>query len=178
VRRIAAAACLAAVLGADWVILRRRPRWIVSGFLDEPAHVATAGLVLLNLPTRSGRWTCGFLVGSVLPDLDHVPLALSRVHPGIDDPRPATHCLLAIWPLALVAVGSRGPARELAAGATAGALVHFARDLAVGTGVPLLQPLDGHSFKVPYPVYAAAAVALAARKSRIARISATLPLGL
>jgi inner membrane protein len=169
VRRIAAAACLAAVLGADWVILRRRPRWIVSGLLDEPAHVATAALVLLNLPTRSGRWTGGFLVGSLLPDLDHVPLALSRVHPDIDDPRPATHCLLAVAPLALVAVGSRGVAREFAAGATVGALVHFARDLAVGTGVPLLQPVDGRSFKAPYAVYAAAAVALAARTAQVDR---------
>jgi inner membrane protein len=163
VRRLAAACCLAAVLGADWVIRRRRPRWIVSGLFDEPAHVATAGLVLLNLPVRSGRWTGGFLVGAVLPDVDHIPLALSRVHPDIDDPRPVTHCLLSTAPLALAAGTARGAAREYAAGAAAGALVHFGRDLAVGTGVALLRPLDGRSFKVPYPVYAAAAVALAAR---------------
>jgi inner membrane protein len=167
VRRIVAAGCLAAVLGADWMIHRRRPRWIVTGLLDEPAHVATAGLVLLNLPLRSGRWTGGFLVGSVLPDLDHVPLALSRVHPDIDAPRPATHCLLAIAPLALVAAGSRGVAREYTAGATVGALVHLARDLAVGTGVPLLQPLDGRSFKVPYSVYGGAVVAHAAAAARV-----------
>jgi inner membrane protein len=166
VRRIAAACCLAAVLGADSVILRRRPRWILSGLFDEPAHLGTAGLVLLNLPVRSGRWSGGFLVGSILPDVDHLPLALSRVHPDIDDPRPVTHCLLAIAPLALVAVRTRGAAREFAAGAAAGALSHFARDLAVGTGVALLRPLDGRSMKVPYPVYAVAVVALAAGAAR------------
>jgi inner membrane protein len=166
VRRLAALACLATVLGADWVILRRRPRWIVSGLFDEPAHVATAGLVLLNLPRRSGRWTAGFLVGSILPDVDHVPLALSRVHPDIDDPRPVTHCLLAVAPLALVALGTRGPAREYTAAAAAGALAHFTRDLAVGTGVALLRPLDGRSLKVPYPLYAGAVAALAARAAR------------
>lgn len=165
-RRIAAACCLGAVLGGDWVIRRRRPRWIVSGLFDEPAHVATAGLVLLNLPARSGRWTGAFLLGSVLPDVDHVPLALSRVHPDIDDPRPVTHCLLAIAPLALSGVVTGEPAREYSAGATAGALTHFARDLAVGTGVALLRPLDGRSLKMPYPVYAAAVVALAARAAR------------
>jgi membrane-bound metal-dependent hydrolase YbcI (DUF457 family) len=128
--------------------------------------VATAGLVLLNLPHGFGRWTRGFLVGSILPDLDHVPLALSRVHPDIDDPRPVTHCLLAIAPLALAGAVTRGAAREYTAGAAAGALVHFARDVAVGTGVALLQPLAGRSLKVPYAVYAAAVVALAARAAR------------
>jgi inner membrane protein len=167
VRRIAAACCLAAVLGGDWVIRRRRPRWLVSGLFDEPAHVATAGLVLLNLPVPSGRWTGGFLLGSVLPDVDHVPLALSRVHPDIDDPRPVTHCLLAIAPLALAAAATSGATGQYAAGAAAGALVHFARDLAVGTGVALLRPLDNRHRKVPYPIYAGTIVALAARASRL-----------
>jgi hypothetical protein len=95
--------------------------------------------------------------------LDHVPLALSRVHPDIDDPRPVTHCLLAIAPLALAAACTRGRAREYTAGAAAGALAHFARDLAVGTGVALLRPLTRRSLKVPYPLYAAAMVGLATR---------------
>jgi inner membrane protein len=166
VRRAAALGCLAAVLAADWVILRRKPRWIVSGLFDEPAHVATAGLVLLAVPYRSRPWTRGFLVGAALPDLDHVPLVLSRVHPDVDDPRPVTHCLLAIAPLALAGVVTRGPPSEYAAGAVAGALVHFARDLAVGTGVALFRPLDGRSIKVPYGLYAAALVALAAGAAR------------
>jgi inner membrane protein len=157
---------VAAIIGADWIILRHRPRWILAGLFDEPAHIATAGLVLLNLPRRSGRWSAGFLAGSVLPDLDHVPLALSRVHPDIDDPRPVTHCLLAIAPLAVAGAATRGAAREYTAGAAAGALVHFGRDLAVGTGVALFRPLDGRSVKVPHPIYAATVLVLAVRAAR------------
>jgi inner membrane protein len=163
VKGAAALGCLATVLGADWVIARRRPRWIVSGLFDEPAHLATAGLVLLNLPRPSSRWAGGFLIGSVLPDLDHVPLALRREHPIPADPRPVTHCLGTVAPLAIAAYLTRS---EALTGAAGGALVHFARDLAVGTGVALLWPLAGRSLKVPYPVYGGAVVALAARAAR------------
>ena len=156
-------ACLATVAAADWTIRRRRPPWILVGFLDEPAHLATGALVLVNLRPPSRPWARGFLIGAVLPDLDHVPLALSRVHPDIDDPRPVTHCLLAMAPLLLLALALRGPAREYALGAAAGTLAHFGRDLAVGTGVALLRPLHRRTMKVPYPAYAAAIVGLAAR---------------
>ena len=100
-RRAIALASLAAVAAADWKIHKRRPRWILVGLFDEPAHLATAALVLVNLPPRSPRWSAGFMAGALLPDLDHVPLALARVHPDIDDPRPITHCLLALAPLAV-----------------------------------------------------------------------------
>lgn len=165
-RRAVALGCLATIAAADWTIRRRRPRWILVGLLDEPAHLATGALVLVNLHVRSERWAAGFLAGAALPDLDHVPLALSRVHPDVDDPRPVTHCLLAIAPLALAGVVTGNPGREFAAGAAAGALAHFARDLAVGTGVALLWPLDRRHLKLPYPAYAAAALALAVRAAR------------
>jgi hypothetical protein len=107
------------------------------------------------------------MAGAALPDLDHVPLALSRVHPNVDDPRPVTHCLLAVTPLfAAARLQQPGPRREALAGAAAGTLAHFARDLAVGTGVALLQPLTGRHFKVPYPLYLGALAALAARAKR------------
>ena len=160
-RRAIALGSLAAVAAADWKIHKRRPRWIVVGLFDEPAHLATAALVLVNLPPRSPRWSAGFMAGALLPDLDHVPLALARVHPDVDHPRPITHCLLALAPLAVTGVLARGPAREYARGAAAGGLAHFARDLAVGTGVTLLRPLSRRSFKAPYPVYAGALLALA-----------------
>ena len=147
-RRAIALGSLAAVAAADWKIHKRRPRWIVVGLFDEPAHLATAALVLVNLPPRSPRWSAGFMAGALLPDLDHVPLALARVHPDIDHPRPITHCLLALAPLAVAGVVARGPAREYARGAAAGGLAHFARDLAVGTGVTLLRPLSRRSFRV------------------------------
>ena len=158
--------CLATIALADTVIFRRRLPWIFVGLFDHPAHVATAGLVLLNLPPRSPAWAAGFMAGSLLPDLDHVPLAVSRVHPSVDDPRPVTHCLLAVAPLVAAARITRGRARGVLAGAAAGTLAHFARDLAVGTGVPLLAPLEARSARVPYPLYAAALAVLAARGAR------------
>ena len=124
-------------------------------------------MVLANLRPSSAEWAAGFIAGAVLPDVDHVPLALSRVHPEIDDPRPVTHCLLAAAPLfAAAQLVPPGPRREALAGAAAGTLAHFARDLAVGTGVALLRPLTARNFKVPYPLYAAALAALAARAAR------------
>jgi membrane-bound metal-dependent hydrolase YbcI (DUF457 family) len=159
-RRAAALGCLATIALADTVIFRRRRPWLVVGFFDHPAHVATAGLAALGLPARSRDWTAGFLVGSLLPDLDHVPLALSRVHPTLDDPRPVSHCLLAVAPVAAIAALRENPRLR---GAAWGMLAHFARDVGVGTGVPLLWPLTRRSFRVPYPVYAAGCVALALR---------------
>ena len=166
-RGVAAFACLAVVAAADLVLSRRRPRWILVGVLDEPAHLATAGVILANLRPSSAEWAAGFIAGAALPDVDHVPLALSRVHPDVDDPRPVTHCLLAVTPLFAAAhLHPPGPRRDALAGAAAGTLAHFSRDLAVGTGVALLQPLTGHSFKLPYPLYLGALAALAARAAR------------
>ena len=161
----AALGCLATVALADHVLLRRRPPWIVAGLFDHPAHLATAGLVLLNLRPRSRDWTTGFLAGSVLPDLDHLPLAISRVHPDLDDPRPVTHCLLAVAPLFAARRLARGRARDAVAGAAAGTLAHFARDLAVGTGVALFRPLLSRSLRVPYVLYSATLAGLTVRAS-------------
>jgi membrane-bound metal-dependent hydrolase YbcI (DUF457 family) len=167
--RQAVLGCLATVAVADTIILRRRPPWIVAGLFDHPAHLGTAGLVLLNLPPRSRDWAAGFLAGSLLPDLDHVPLAVSRVHRTLDDPRPVTHCLLAVAPVFVAARLTHGRVGDALRGAAAGTLAHFARDLAVGTGVALFQPLLGRSLRVPYPGYAAALAGLAARAAARAR---------
>jgi membrane-bound metal-dependent hydrolase YbcI (DUF457 family) len=156
----AALACLATVAVADKVIFARRLPWILVGLFDHPAHVATAGLVLLNLGPRRPGWAGGFLAGSLLPDLDHVPLALSRVHPTLDDPRPVTHCLLAVAPVAALAAATRD---ERLRGLSWGMLAHFARDVGVGTGVALLWPAVRRPLRVPYPAYAGTCLLLAAR---------------
>jgi hypothetical protein len=140
--------CLATVAVADYVILRRKPRWIVVGLFDHPAHLATAMLL-------RGSWTRRYLAGALLPDLDHIPLALRPVHPSLEDPRPVSHCLLAIAPFAAVD-------RNVAAGM----LAHFARDLGVGTGVPLLWPLTRRSLRLPYVAYAVILLAAAYSRSR------------
>jgi hypothetical protein len=156
VRRLLPLGCLAVIGVADYVMRRRRPRWIVVGMFDLPAHVATAVLILLNLPPRSQEWTMGYLAGSVLADVDHIPLALRAVHPSPGDPRPVSHCLLAVAPVAAVE-GS----------VAAGMLAHFARDLGVGTGVPLLWPATGRSLRLPHPVYLVGCLLLARRATLV-----------
>lgn len=159
---------------ADHVIRHRDPPWLLAGAFDHPAHLATAALVLLNAPPRSAEWSAGFMAGSLLPDVDHIPLALQPVHPAPTDPRPVSHCLLAVAPVAAMAGRS-----ELMAGTAAGMLAHFARDLAVGTGVPLAWPLTRRAAKVPHPLYRAACVVLAMRVERREHaISANLTHGL
>jgi membrane-bound metal-dependent hydrolase YbcI (DUF457 family) len=160
VRRAAALGCLATIAVADYVIVRRRPRWLVAGLFDHPAHLATAALVHLNLGPRPRAWSAGFVAGSLAPDLDHVPLALRTVKPSLDDQRPVTHCLLAVAPVAGLALARRS---DPLAGTTAGMLAHFLRDLGVGTGVPLLWPATQRSVAVPYRLYATGCFALAVR---------------
>ncbi len=144
--------CVAVIAVADYVIHRRKPPWLVMGLVfDHPAHVATAVLLREN-PTPA------YLAGSLLPDIDHIPLALRIVQPDPADPRPLTHNLLTVPP---VAAKSRDTA--------AGMLAHFARDLGVGTGVPLLWPLSGRRFRLPYAAYAVLVLASAYSRSRPSR---------
>jgi membrane-bound metal-dependent hydrolase YbcI (DUF457 family) len=156
-RRAAALGCLATIAAADAVLHRLRPPWITIGVFDHPAHLATSGLVALHVRSRPRAWLAGFLVGSLLPDLDHVPLALRRERPKQGDPRPVSHTLLAVAPVAAAAGFTQS---ERLHGAAAGMVSHYARDLGVGSGVPLLWPLTRRSFKVPYAVYAGTCVAL------------------
>lgn len=156
-RRALTLACLATIGVADYVIRRRKPPWLIMGLFDHPAHVATAVLILLNLPEKTaGEWAKGYMVGSLLPDLDHLPLALRAVHPSPAHPRPVTHCLLVVAPVAL---RHRGVA--------AGMLAHYVRDLGVGTGVPLLWPATERSLRIPYPAYVAGCLLLARRATLV-----------
>jgi hypothetical protein len=83
-----------------------------------------------------------YLAGSLLPDLDHIPMAFGAPQAG--DPRPNTHSLVVVAALAVVS-------RRLAAGAAA----HLLRDLALDPGVRLFWPLTDRAFRIRYPVYAA-----------------------
>jgi hypothetical protein len=152
-----ALASLATIAAADLTLHRRKPRWILVGLYDHPAHLATAGLVLANVPRRSRRWTAGFLAGALLPDIDHVPLALRAKHPDVGDPRPVSHCLLAVAPVAAAATVTQSDRLH---GAACGMLAHFLRDVGVGTGVPLLWPGSRRPVRVPYPAYFAICTAL------------------
>jgi hypothetical protein len=143
--------CLATIAVADYVIHRKDPSWFAIGPLDHAAHLATAALLLPR--GRSRAWKASFLAGAILPDLDHVPLAFQDPEPG--DPRPRSHSLLSVAP---AAAGSRSTA--------AGMLTHFARDLALEPGLPLLWPLRQRALRVPYAAYAAVTVAAALLRPR------------
>ena len=134
--------CVAGIFAADWVIANVKMPWFAIGLFDEPAHLATGYLLGGSDPV--------FLAGSVLPDVDHIPLVFEDPTPG--DPRPKTHSLYAV---AATALFSRR--------AAAGVLAHFTRDLALGPGVPLL---GGRSYTVPYGAYALLLLAAAYSRSR------------
>ena len=138
-------ACLATIAVADYVILRRPPRWHAIALFDHPAHVATAALIGGTDPL--------YLAGSLLPDVDHIPQALGN--PEVGDARPKTHSLLVVAAAALVS-------RRLAAGAAA----HFLRDVAMEPGAPLLWPLTSRRFRLPYAAYAVLILASAYSRSR------------
>ena len=148
-----ALACLATIAAADVVLHRRKLPWLAIGVFDHPAHLATAELVAVNL-RRSKRWEQGLRVGALLPDVDHIPLALRRERPKGGDPRPNTHTLLAVVPVAAAAAIARSEALH---GVAAGMLTHYARDLAVGGGLHML----GRSVRAPYSAYAVACAVLA-----------------
>ncbi len=167
-RRVLALGCLATIPIADRIILRRRPRWLLIGLADEPAHLATAPLVLLNLRPLPRRDVLAFLVGAVAIDADHIPLALAPTHPEAGDPRPPTHTLLI--PAALAVTGQRA--------AALGVCAHYLRDLASDDGIPAVAPIGDRSLRVPYPAYAAAMVGLTVRALHVTRGRAILLSGL
>src|SRR5215212_6849873 len=73
--------------------------WFAIGLFDEPAHLATGYLLGGSDPV--------FLAGSVLPDVDHIPLVFEDPTPG--DPRPeCSPTSPAISPLAPVSRSSAG----------------------------------------------------------------------
>jgi LexA-binding, inner membrane-associated putative hydrolase len=144
VRARRAIACLATIAVADYVILRHPPRWHAIALFDHPAHVATA--ILIGGPGRGTDPV--YLAGSLLPDVDHIPMALGSPSPG--DPRPKTHSI--VGPLAVAPFS-----RRLAGGM----LAHLARDLGMKPGVPLFAPVSDRAVRIPYALYAGALIAAA-----------------
>ena len=127
----------------------------VTAVLDEPAHVATAGLLLAALlPWRARAVVPWAVAGAVLVDLDHIPFylwgALSTEGAG----RPVTHSLATVVVLACAATVSPRRLRTALSGLSLGVCLHLVRDLATGPGVPLWWPVEHDGILVPYGVYA------------------------
>ncbi|MCU1691801.1 MAG: rane-bound metal-dependent hydrolase [Frankiales bacterium] len=153
------AALLALVLLLDAVLARTHLPVVLLGLLDEPAHLATAGLALLaaGVVDRRALWV---LAGSVGIDADHVPLYLGVPHVEAAGGRPLTHALLTLGVLLLL--GVRWPVLRLLA---AGVALHFLRDVATGPGLPLLWPADV-AVLLPYAPYAVVLALLAVVATR------------
>lgn len=147
------AAALATVVGIDRALDARNWSTIPMGVLDDSAHAATSGILLAAfLPRRASRLAPWALAGSVLIDLDHIPLfawgALSTGPGG----RPVTHSLPTVAALSVagaIAPGLRKPLLGLALGVG----LHLVRDIATGPGLPLRWPAATTAARLPYLAY-------------------------
>jgi inner membrane protein len=85
---------------------------------------------------------------------------LSRARAAGPLSRPGTHSLTTVAVLALA--GAVGPARLRTPlrGLALGAVLHLARDLAEGPGVPLLWPARRDDVRLPYGAHLAALAGL------------------
>jgi inner membrane protein len=158
---LAAALVLVALLD----LARDARSWSVLGtaVLDEPAHLATAALLLAAfLPRRATGLAPWALAGAVLIDLDHAPLYLWGVGTADGYGRPVTHSLLTVVVLACAGAVTRRGVRTALLGLSLGVVLHLFRDLGTGPGAPLWWPAGQHSVLVPYPVYLGATAVVAA----------------
>jgi inner membrane protein len=129
---------------------------LATGPVDEFAHLATGALGMLALACfidAPRRFYVAGLIASVAIDLDHIAdyLGLMGPQPG----RPVTHSLSTVV-LVVVAAAAFRRHRAVLAGAAAGLLIHFARDIAEGPpGVRMLWPLSGTAWTASFGWYLA-----------------------
>lgn len=159
---VALALLVVLVLALDLVLASGTHGYVVTGLLDEPAHAATAALVLAAAGPRRPLWIAGFVLGAVAIDIDHLPQGLGSDVISTGTRRPFSHSLLTIAVLSIVALTARGRLRALSAGAALGVATHLGRDSATG-GVALLWPLSAVTVTAPYALYAVLLAVLAAR---------------
>lgn len=143
-----------AIFGIDWVLSRSpAPTILQTAAMDEPGHLLTAAIILAALPGLSVATRLTALVGSVVIDLDHLPLYLFGSAFAVDGGRPQSHSLAAILVLWSAAGLVKGAARTYLVGAGLGVVLHLVRDAGTGPGVPLLWPVWPHAVRMPYGIY-------------------------
>jgi len=165
-RRLIPALLLAIVLVADLLLHVLDPPYPALGLLDEPAHLATAAVVLLALSVHDRTFAAATLVAALALDLDHLPHEL-----GVDlltqhTTRPVTHSLAGLV-LVVAAVAAVSRRRMVTAGVACGIAAHLFRDLGTGGGVPLFWPQTFRAVEIPYVVYAVVLGAMGARACSI-----------
>jgi hypothetical protein len=125
----------------------------VRALLDELAHVTSAWIWLRHLQRRpSTPFVTGVLLGSVLIDGDHIPLAIKQRGDLTGQPRPYVHSLLVVLVIASVAWQLPIQQRPVVLGAALGVATHLLRDMATG-GVPLFWPLSARTVSMSYGAY-------------------------
>lgn len=155
------AAALAYVFVADALLSADLLGWPANGVLDDPAHLATAVIVVAAWRPRARVFVATLLVVSVAIDVDHLPDVLGSRILNPDTARPVTHSLAILAASALIA-GALTRSRLVGAAVAAGFAVHFFRDVAGEPGVPLLWPLSSSELHVPYAAYATTLCVIAA----------------
>lgn len=148
---------LVIVLGLDSLAQAEGPGLIVGGLLDEPAHLATAALILTALAGPEWllshlRLTSSAMAASMAIDIDHIPLYAHVPHIAVDGGRPFTHSAVTVMVLALLAFAVRRN-QTIFLGFSAGVALHFARDVATGPGLSLWWPLSDKRIEVQYSAY-------------------------
>jgi inner membrane protein len=142
-----------AVVGCmDGLIAVLSPPFFGLAVLDESAHLATAGLVLVLLRRTRRGFIVAALIATVAIDIDHLPAELGSRFLTMGTPRPYGHSLVGIGAIVLAALAVIRR-RDVVAGVALGLIVHLGRDLATGSGVSLLWPFDDEVFRVAYPIY-------------------------
>jgi membrane-bound metal-dependent hydrolase YbcI (DUF457 family) len=151
------------VVVGDAFLTRKRPGLAIAGAIDETAHLATTLLIGGPCPESYDPVAIvGLTLGSVLIDVDHVPLLLFRLPMESAEDRPVTHSLVTLAVLIGATRLSTGNRRSFLLGLTAGTTSHFLRDLATG-GAPLAWPLTRRLVTAPYLAYAVLLAGLALR---------------
>jgi inner membrane protein len=137
------------------VLHRRDSSRLLTGILDESAHLLTASILVAALPLpRDELFLRGALAGAVLIDLDHLPGEFGSAALTRGNGRPLPHSLPTVAVLLACAAPLSTIARPLFLGAAVGVLTHFLRDIATGR-LPLRWPHDRRRVTIPYGFYPA-----------------------
>lgn len=161
----------------DWLIAWHGLSFIQRGLIDEPAHLATA-LVVLGAITRfhgsppEAKFGWTMLACSVLIDLDHLPLEFGSDSLTNGTPRPYTHALWTVIILTLAWAFARSRALRsgqvrpataelILAGAAWGLAAHFLRDIATAQ-MSFWWPITNMPVQVPYWCYVVALLVIVA----------------
>lgn len=163
--------------GTDWLIVWHGLGFTPRGMVDEPAHLATA-LVVLGAITRfrgsppepKFGWT--MLACSVLVDVDHLPAEFGTTALTDGTPRPYTHALWTVIVLVLawavvrhltVRTGRPRPATAelILAGAAWGVAAHFLRDI-VTAPMSFWWPVTDAAMQLPHWWYVVALLVIIA----------------